>query len=168
MTHRRRALTGAAALGVVALALPACRPAAEPAATREPTAAVAPAAGPPTALAWRFITHGGSGELRYGDGDPAEGETWLTLSCLPRSGEVSLRSELPTPGPLFIQSGVDGARLPNPAEGVDLPADHPVLLSLRRTARLVVGEPPARRVLTPTPGAPAQVEAFFAYCTTGG
>jgi len=117
-------------------------------------------------LDWRFSNRDGEAELTYGDGDLAEGERLLSMSCAPGSGRVRLErpAYAPTDAPLFLQSSVDGERVSFEAGEAALPADRPVLQSFRRTARLVTGEGPQRRVMAGRAAAADQIESFFAFC----
>lgn len=123
----------------------------------------APPAAVPASYDWTFATHGGSGELVFGDGDLAEGVSLLTLSCLPGSGqaEVSGMSE----GPATLRAEGASATI---AAGAPLAINHPVMRGLQASGSLTLGDVGGERVLTAKPGlGRVAVESFLTYCSQG-
>ena len=115
------------------IAQPPADPAANPAAGDGNAAnAAAPAASAvPAAYDWTFSTHGGSGDLDFGDGDQAEGVSLFHLSCLPNSGrvEMSWRQE----GPATLSAGGQSERFGGRRVGERDPARAPALRTQRQS-----------------------------------
>ena len=119
-----------------------------------PTAAVVPAS-----YDWHFLTEGGSGDLDFGDGDWAEGDKLLSLSCLPRSRTVELGG-----GPVTLRAGRESLAM---SDDASVPLTHPVLLALRASGNVTVVSEGAERNLAAKPAGKRELERFFAYCTSG-
>lgn len=119
------------------------------------------AASVPAGFDWAFLTHGGSGDLWFGDGNWADGENLLGFSCLPDSGEISLSGERP----LSVRAGGQAAMLQpdNP-----VPTSHPVLQALRSSGSLVMVEGGSERVLAAKVEGRQALSDFFRYCGSAG
>jgi hypothetical protein len=133
-----------------------------------PTNAASPKAAParaavPASYDWTFATHGGSGELVFGDGDLAEGVSLLNFSCLPGSGqaEVSGMGE----GETTLQA--EGASV-TVASGAPLAMTHPVIRGLQASGSVTLVSGAEERALMAKPGAGrVAIESFIAYCSQG-
>ena len=162
-----RSLTAFAA--AAALALAACQPASTEVAPPGSEPQPEPAAAPPAATAaevpanfdWHFVTHGGSGDLSFGDGDWAEGESLVQLSCLPNSQNVSISWGNAEPAKLSSGGHSVDLAARNPAAA---PAD-PVFKALRASGELTIVQGGASRTLSAKDAGKKAVEDFFAYCT---
>lgn len=147
--------------------LAACQPAAQKAAPAE--AAPVPASAPavtsttevPATYDWTFNTHGGSADLDFGDGDPAEGVSLFHLSCLPNSARVEMSWGYPHKATL--SSGGHSATFDADASA---PAGHPVFAALRSTRTLTMNEEGAVTVMAAKAAGSAALDGFFNYCTT--
>lgn len=114
----------------------------------------------PASYDWTFITHGGSGDLSFGDGDPAEGVSLMALSCLPGSGQsgVSWRGGANA----ILTANGETVAVPDAAI---LPLTHPVLRGFATSGSITLAVSATERVLTAKPGTGrTAVESFFAYC----
>lgn len=157
-------------LGACWLALGACQPrepapgnamapnAATAADDALPASVAAAPAAVPASYDWVFVTHGGSGELAFGDGDLAQGVALLRFSCLPASGRAEIFAE--GQGRVSLRAGGQSF---TPTDGVTL--EHPVMTAFAATASITAASGSGERVLTAKPGAGrTAVESFFAYC----
>ena len=109
---------------------------------------------------WHFVTHGGSADLDFGDGDWAEGVSLFHMSCLPDSKRVSASWD--GDGEAILTSGTATDTFRRDA---DTAADHPVFAALRDGNSLAVGLDDTDLTLTAKAPGREQVEAFFDYCT---
>lgn len=116
----------------------------------------------PADFDWHFVTHGGSGNLDFGDGEWAEGERLLSFSCLPASGKAEI--SLDDGRPATLSAGQQTATL-QPDQSVA--ANHPLLQALRASGTMRLSTGGSERTLTAKRAGREQIEAFFAYCTTG-
>jgi hypothetical protein len=129
-----------------------------PAPAPPPEAAVEPAS---AANDWHFMTHGGSADLAFGDGDWAEGVILLQLSCLPNSGTVEMSWN--EDGPATLASAGRTATFPARAS---VPARSPVFVGLRSTGAMNATIGGEQLALTGSAAGKTEIEKFFAYCTT--
>ena len=150
------------------LALAACKPVAEPTPPVE-AAPAAPAAAPvgpvaPAAYDWFFLAHGGSGDLTFGDGDWAEGESLLSMSCLPHSGRATLSDGAATQ--VTLAAGDQTATVTDSGGqfGIGTPTAAPVMAAFRATRSLTLTTPAGPQVLAAKAEGAAAIEEFFAYC----
>ncbi len=159
MTHAFRALALVALLTLAACGRGADQPrdAPEPAPAATAPAASAPAATTAPAMDWWFTTHGGSGELIYGDGDLAEGVSRLNLFCLPGSGSAQVDAG---EGALALRSGDTAASFTAEDGQADVPLTSPVMQAFRRSGALAAGGQP----LDLGRAGREPIERFFAYC----
>jgi len=153
-----------AASSSVVTPAPAAQPTNNSASTNAATASgAATRVAVPASYDWTFITHGGSGELAFGDGDPAEGVSLLVFSCLPGMG----RTEISSIGEGDVSIGAETVRA-TVTSGAALPVDHPALRGLRTDGTIVLASGTQERLLAAKPGAGrVAVESFFAYCAAG-
>ena len=117
----------------------------------------------PASYDWSFATHGGSGDLTFGDGDPAEGVSLLNFSCLPGSGqaEVSGIGE----GEATLRAEGASATV---SSGTPLAMTHPAMRGLLTSGSLTLASGSEERALMAKPGAGRiAIESFIAYCSQG-
>ena len=129
-----------------------------PAAAQNQALSTNAAAAVPASYDWHFLAHGGSGDLDFGDGDWAEGDKLLSLSCLPGSGTVELGG-----GPVGLRAGGQSISIGDDSR---TPVTHPVLQALRSTGNVTVASEGSERNLVAKPDGKRELERFFAYCTT--
>lgn len=156
-----RSLVSVVALPLAVLCVGACQPSGEGARTAGEASLPSGDAMPAT-YDWRFLAHGGSGELNFGDGDWAEGVSVFTLSCLPRSRSVEASWGYDEEAVLTAGTAT-GTFQP----GVSIPTDHPVIAALRSTGALSVGLSQADMRLVGKADGKAELAAFFDYCDQG-
>lgn len=142
------------------LALGACQPVADPEGAQGGPAAGVGGDPVPPEYDWHFVTHGGSADLDFGDGDWAEGVSLFHMGCLPDSRKVSTSWD--GAGEAVLTSGTATGTF---RRDRDTAADHPVFTALRDGNALAVGLDDADLTLTAKPAGRGQVEAFFDYCT---
>lgn len=152
-----RTLTALAALTL----LVACQPASGDGSDGSGAEALPDPKAVPDSYDWSFVTHGGSADLDFGDGDWAEGVSLLHLSCLPDSQKVQLSWD--GSGDAVLTSGTATGTF---HQGVDVAADHPVFSALRSGETLAVGVDNSDMTLNAKAEGETQLEAFFHYCTT--
>ena len=150
------------------LVLAGCKPVAELAPPVE-AAPAAPAAAPvgpvaPAAYDWFFLAHGGSGDLTFGDGDWAEGESLLSMSCLPHSGRATLSDGAATQ--VTLTAGDQTATVTDSGGqfGIVTPTAAPVMAAFRATRSLTLTKPAGPQVLASKTEGAAAIEEFFADC----
>ena len=117
----------------------------------------------PDGYDWHFLTHGGSGDLDFGDGDWAGGTSLFHLSCLPGSGGVEM--SWGEPGEAVLTAGTATGTFQADAR---VPVDHPVFAALRAGGTIAVGFGGSDLRLEAHPEGKAELERFFAYCSTPG
>lgn len=160
-----RQFTVGAAAGLC-LIFSACKPVAEPASTGDAAAAAQAPVGPvaPAAYDWFFVAHGGSGDLTFGDGDWAEGQSLLSMSCLPGSGRATLSDGAATQ--VALTAGDQTATLTDGGgqSGIDTSTASPVMEAFRATRSLTLTTPAGPQVLASKAEGATAVEAFFTYC----
>jgi hypothetical protein len=114
----------------------------------------------PANFDWVMDVHGGSADITFGDGDIAEGESLLSLACLPGSNrtEPSWIEE----GPATLRSGSASADL---QAGASLPLDHPVLQAWRSSGEIaLVRNGQEQRLAAKKPGREV-IADFVDYCS---
>jgi hypothetical protein len=122
----------------------------------------APAPAPvPAAYDWHYATHGGSADLDFGDGDPAEGVSLFHLSCLPNSGRVELSWSAQVPATL--SAGGQSERFEAEASA---PLTRPVLRALHASGNLTLSVNGRVMQLNGKPAGRTAVTDFFRYCGT--
>lgn len=130
------------------------------AAPSTPSQNQATSAAVPASYDWHFLTHGGSGDLDFGDGDWAEGVKLLSFSCLPASG----KADLAVIGGVTLRAGGETLTL---AENASTPLTHPVLAAFRSSGEIILVDGSSERRLTAKADGRREVERFFTYCATG-
>jgi len=115
----------------------------------------------PAAYGWHYATHGGSGDLDFGDGDPAEGVSLFHLSCLPNSGQVELSWSAQVPATL--SAGGQSERF---EAGASAALTRPVLQALHAGGNLTLSVNGRVMQLNGKPAGKAAVTDFFRYCGT--
>lgn len=113
----------------------------------------------PAAYDWHHATHGGSGDLDFGDGDPAEGVSLFHLSCLPNSGRVELSWSDQVPATL--STGGQSERFEADASAA---VTRPVLQALRASGNLTLSVNGRAMQLDAKPAGRTAVADFFRYC----
>jgi len=163
-----RTLSAAALLTALAACQPAATNNAVPANAAEPVANTASADGNagtpapmPAAYDWHYASHGGSGDLDFGDGDPAEGVSLFHLSCLPNSGrtELSWSDQVPA----TLSAGGQSERF---APDASAAVTRPVLQALRASGNLTLSVNGRVTQLNGKPAGRTAVADFFRYCGT--
>ncbi len=115
----------------------------------------------PAAYDWHYATHGGSGDLDFGDGDQAEGVSLFHLSCLPNSGRVELSWSAQVPATL--SAGGQSERFD---AGASAALTRPVLQALHASGNLTLSVNGRVMQLNGKPAGRAAVTDFFRYCGT--
>ena len=105
---------------------------------------------------WYFVTHGGSGELIFGDGDWAEGASLLSLYCLPSSGTVALSGDN-----VVLRAG--GQSLTSSTDA-PINVESPVLRALRTTGIVRMIRDRTSRTLTAHAAGRRALRQFMDYC----
>lgn len=105
---------------------------------------------------WYFVTHGGSGDLIFGDGDWAEGASLLSLYCLPSSGTVALSGDNVT-----LRAG--GHSLTSSTDA-PISVDNPVLQALRSTGTVRMTSGRTSRTLMARAAGRGELRRFMLYC----
>jgi hypothetical protein len=159
---RKILLAAAAACLVSACGKPATKEVAPPGSEPQTEAVPAPASPPSAPHDWHFVAHGGSADLDFGDGDWAEGASDFHLSCLPNSQKVEVSWQgWPDPS-LFGASGAEATWHANDT----IATDDPVLKAFRATGSIRRGSRDMQSTMQGSAAGKAEVEKFFAYCTT--
>lgn len=162
MRPRRHALAVFASAGL-ALWLTACQPTSPQEAEGGTGAGLGPFSDAvPADHDWHLTLHGGSGDLTFGDGDWAEGEHLLQLSCMPRSGEAEIT--WPGEGEAVLTAGTATETL---AHAGRISTRHPVLAALKDTGAISVGRGETDLRLTAETAGRRELADFFAYCDEG-
>ncbi len=150
------------------LVLPACKPVAGADTTVEapqstpastPAGAIAPAA-----YDWFFVAHGGSGDLTFGDGDWAEGQSLLSMSCLPGSRRATLSDGAATQVTLAAGDQTATVTDSEGEPGIETSTTAPVMAAFRATRSLTLTTPAGPQVLAAKAEGATAVEEFFTYC----
>jgi hypothetical protein len=115
----------------------------------------------PAAYDWHYATHGGSGDLDFGDGDSAEGVSLFHLSCLPNSGRVELSWS--DQAPATLSAGGQSERF---EAGASAALTRPVLQALHASGNLTLSVNGRVMQLDGKPAGKAAVTDFFRYCGT--
>ncbi len=157
-----RNLSSSAIAATMAATLAACQPG--PATEGGEGRPSLPASGEPMPAGydWRFVTHGGSGDLDFGDGDRAGGVSVFHLSCLPASRSVEMSWDYP--GDAVLTSGTATGTF---RAGSSAATNHPVFAALKATAAIAVGLSGADMVLSAKSPGREELAAFYDYCETG-
>lgn len=157
----RSLAVSAAVVSLAAVSLVACQPTG--AETDEGGARpVARGDAMPATYDWRFLAHGGTGELDFGDGDWAEGVSVFTLTCLPGSKTVETSWGYDEEA-VLTSSTATGTFHPEASVGTD----HPVISALKASGTINVGLSQADMRLVGKAAGRVEMAAFFDYCDTG-
>lgn len=148
-------LTLVTSLGAV---LAACGPGDQVEATSW-AASLPPGEPVPDSYDWHFTTHGGSGDLDFGDGDVVEGVNLLHMSCLPGSRTVELSWGYP--GDAVLTSGTATGTFEADSRAS---TNHPVFTALKAGGVIAVGLSGADMTLSGKEAGKGRMAAFFDYC----
>ena len=110
---------------------------------------------------WHFMTHGGSADLQYGDGDWAEGNSLFNMSCLPNSKTVEI--SLPNDGKATLMAGGQSTEIEADSS---TSTDNAALKAFRASGALDVAQGGPFEHYNGQAAGKAEVEKFFAYCTS--
>lgn len=157
MIRTLSALTLVTSLGAV---LTACNPGDQVQATSW-AASLPPGEPIPASYDWHFNTHGGSGELDFGDGDMVEGVNLLHMTCLPGSRTVEVSWGYP--GDAVLTAGTATGTFEADSRA---PTNHPVFTALKAGGVIAVGLSGADMTLSGKEAGKSRMAAFFDYCDT--
>jgi hypothetical protein len=118
----------------------------------------------PASYDWNFVTHGGIGEVDFGDGDWAEGVSLLHVWCLPGSGGVNMDVRAQEEGSLTLRVGAASLTRPASSE-TPTPLTHPVLRALREGGAATINDGRTEHTLTAKADGRRQLTEFFDYCS---
>lgn len=147
----------------VALLMAACQPTSPQDGEPGPGAGLGPISDAvPADHDWHLTLHGGSGDLAFGDGDWAEGERLLQLSCLPRSGQAEIT--WPGEGEAVLTAGTATETV---AHASRMSTGHPVMTAFKDTGAITVGRGETDHRLVAQAAGRGELADFFAYCDQG-